>query len=169
LGSIEHSVNTRSGAQVLLTGATGFLGKVVLHDLLARRSELGIDCVHLLIRPRRRSADERFEQEIASSPCLQAMPEGWRHCVRVVPGDLVEAGGMLAAKDELSGRLTHIVHCAASVDFDLPLQAALASNMSSALRMLELAQGCSRLISMVRGMSARRSLRRCSVRHLVSV
>jgi nucleoside-diphosphate-sugar epimerase len=149
LGSIEHSVNTRSGAQVLLTGATGFLGKVVLHDLLARRSELGIDCVHLLIRPQRRSADERFEQEIASSPCLQALPEGWRHCVRVVPGDLVEAGGMLAAKDELSGRLTHIVHCAASVDFDLPLQAALASNTTSALRMLELAQGCSRLISMV--------------------
>jgi nucleoside-diphosphate-sugar epimerase len=149
LGSIEQRVNARSGAQVLLTGATGFLGKVVLHDLLARRTELDIECVHLLIRPQQRGADERFEQEIAGSPCLQALPEGWRHFVRVVPGDLVETGGLLAAKDELSGRLTHIIHCAASVDFNLPLGEALASNTTSALRMLELAQGCSRLVSMV--------------------
>ena len=47
-------------AQVLLTGATGFLGKVVLHDLLRDRERLGIDCVHLLIRPRRRDAGALF-------------------------------------------------------------------------------------------------------------
>ena len=35
-------MDARDGAQVLLTGATGFLGKVVLHDLLGRRKSLGI-------------------------------------------------------------------------------------------------------------------------------
>ncbi len=41
---------TKQGAELLLTGATGFLGKVVLHELMQRSEELGIARVHLLIR-----------------------------------------------------------------------------------------------------------------------
>ena len=35
---------------VLLTGATGFVGKVVLEELLRRREELGIERVLALVR-----------------------------------------------------------------------------------------------------------------------
>ena len=37
---MEHERDGR--AEVLLTGATGFLGKVVLHELLRRRAEFGL-------------------------------------------------------------------------------------------------------------------------------
>ena len=39
-------------AHVLLTGVTGFVGKVVLYDLLRRREELGIGRVSVLVRPK---------------------------------------------------------------------------------------------------------------------
>jgi nucleoside-diphosphate-sugar epimerase len=135
-------------AEVLLTGATGFLGKLVLLDLLTRREALGIERIHLLIRPGRSSADERFRGEIAPSPVFADLPEDWIRHVRVVPGDLVAPGGLVAATDELSSRLTHVIHCAASVDFDLPVAAAVASNTTSALRVLELAKRCPRIVSM---------------------
>ena len=37
---------------VLLTGVTGFVGKVVLYELLRRREELGISRVSVLVRPK---------------------------------------------------------------------------------------------------------------------
>ena len=52
-------------AKILLTGATGFLGKVVLEELLRRREELGAEEIHCLIRPRRtQTAEKRFQKEI---------------------------------------------------------------------------------------------------------
>lgn len=139
----------RSGAEVLLTGATGFLGKVVLHDLLARREELGIERIHLLIRPTRRAPEERFRQEIEASPALAGLGDDLRRHARVVPGDLADADGLRDAGDRLSGNLTHVIHCAASVDFELPVNEALAANTTSALAVLELARRCPGLESMV--------------------
>ena len=36
-----------SGAHILLTGCTGFVGKVVLEELMRRRDEIGIERVYL--------------------------------------------------------------------------------------------------------------------------
>ena len=59
-------MRAQTGRQILLTGATGFVGKVVLESLLRRRESLGITRVHVLIRPRKgRSARQRFIEEIA--------------------------------------------------------------------------------------------------------
>ena len=55
-------------AQILLTGATGFLGKVVLEELLRRREELNAEKIYCLIRPRRtQTAEKRFQKEIKRS------------------------------------------------------------------------------------------------------
>ena len=55
------------GAHILLTGSTGFVGKVVLEELLRRREELGIEKIHLLIRPRgRKSPEDRFTKSTHS-------------------------------------------------------------------------------------------------------
>ena len=60
---------TMRGAHIMLTGATGFLGKVAASMLLHRHPDIGQ--LYLLIRPSRGlSGQERFDQGIAPSPAL---------------------------------------------------------------------------------------------------
>ena len=137
---------------MLLTGATGFLGKVVLHELLRRREAFGIERVHLIVRGKRRSTPEdRFRQVVVSSPCFSRLDEDWPSKVEVVDGELTRPGAGIdpAARKELTGRITHVIHCAASVDFDLPLRQAVAANVASALHVHELARECRHLTGMV--------------------
>ncbi len=131
----------------LLTGVTGFLGKVVLEELLRRREELGVERVYVVIRPRGpRRAEERFLREVAGSPCLSRLPAGWARDVTVLEGVLEEPGlGLGLAGQELAHGLTHIVHTAASVNFDLPLPEAARANIATSLNLLAFAHGCPRL------------------------
>jgi alcohol-forming fatty acyl-CoA reductase len=141
-----------TGARVLLTGCTGFVGKVVLAELLRRREELGIARVYLLIRPRRgRSVQERFDDDVAASPCFSRLEPDWRALCRPVEGDILDDGLGLDAgtAQRLATELTHVIHCAASVRFDLPVAEAADINIGGALRVLEFAQGCSALQRLV--------------------
>jgi alcohol-forming fatty acyl-CoA reductase len=141
-----------AGARVLVTGCTGFVGKVVLEELLRRKDELGIGRVHLLIRPRRnRSAAERFSRDIASSPCFQRLEPGWRRLCRPVAGDIAADGLGLDPGDaaRLRSEVTHVIHCAASVRFDLPLAEAARVNIAGALEVLAFAGQCARLQRLV--------------------
>ncbi len=137
---------------VLLTGATGFLGKVVLAELLRRRCELGIERVRLLVRaPDAGLADGRFRREVVSSPCFRGEEPGWEKSVESVVGDLARPGCGLAEGDRarLVADTTHVIHCAASVAFDLPLPQATEANVAGALHLLELAESCRRIASIV--------------------
>jgi fatty acyl-CoA reductase len=128
---------------VLITGATGFLGKVVLEELMRRKDELHIASVVLLIRGRRKqTAKQRFDGQVAPSGCFAKLPLGWTRHVDVVEGDLSEERCGL---NDLSWRrlrdtVTQVIHCAASVDFDLPVAQACTANITSSLNMLALAQ-----------------------------
>jgi alcohol-forming fatty acyl-CoA reductase len=143
--------------QVLLTGVTGFVGKVVLFELLRRREELGIERVTVLIRAKKRGSGavrtplERFVEDVAPAALFEALPADWRDAVDVVGADLErpDLGLTPGESAALAARSTHVLHCAASVEFDLPIQAARAANIDAALNMLELARRCSRLVSMV--------------------
>jgi len=140
------------GRELLLTGATGFLGKVVLHDLLRRREALGIERVHAVVRPASGAgAEERLRKEVLDSPALAGLPGDVARWVSPLSADLSEPGALEAAADAagLAPRLGQIVHCAASVEFDLPVAEAASANIDSALHVLELARRCPRLESMV--------------------
>jgi nucleoside-diphosphate-sugar epimerase/1-acyl-sn-glycerol-3-phosphate acyltransferase len=145
-------------ACVLVTGASGFVGKVVLEELLRRRDELRVDSVVVLIRPRTdprsgtsKSARARFDEDIASSACFAKLPPGWQRACVVVEGDLSQehCGLDEATRDALISRITHVLHCAASVEFDLPIAEAAAANIDGSLRVLELAKACPGLRAMV--------------------
>src|SRR6267142_2106523 len=56
------------GRRILLTGATGFLGKVFLAMLLRWHPE--IEKIHLLIRGDARSSLNRYRREILDSPVM---------------------------------------------------------------------------------------------------
>src|SRR5260370_32899969 len=82
------------GRPILLTGATGFLGKVFLAILLRWHPE--IERVYLLIRGDRRSSVGRFRREILDSPVFAPLREHLggkfdryiEEKIVVVPGDI---------------------------------------------------------------------------------
>ncbi len=144
-------------SHVLLTGVTGFLGKVVLADLLRRRAALGLDGVTVLIRNKKnkdgtvQAPARRFADTVATAQVFADLPSGWLERVTVVAGDLEQPGCGLSPDDRtrVLDTVTHVIHCAASIEFDLPIKDAAAANITSALGVLELARACPKLVSMV--------------------
>ncbi len=137
-----------TGRVYLLTGVTGFLGKVLLEELLRQREEMGVEQVYVLIRRRGvLSAKERFWREVVPSECFSRLPPDWTSNVAVVEGQLERPDLDLnqPVRDEITGRVTHVLHAAAAIAFDLTLPEAARSNVAASLHMLELARSCSRL------------------------
>ncbi len=140
-----------SGA-TLLTGATGFLGMDALARLIERCEDEGRGEAQLAVLVR--AADDegaraRLEGALAR---LYERPPAAAARVRAVRGDLLQPRLGLSARDRdwLVGSVERIVHCAASISFELPLAQAREINVGGVQRVLELA----------REVSARGSLRR---------
>ena len=97
------------GRRLLLTGGTGFLGKVFLYILLRSHPEIGR--VYLLIRGDRRSSLNRFRREILDSQVFERLREHlgsrFEHLVEekiaILPGDISEKGLF----DEKETKLKH--------------------------------------------------------------
>lgn len=122
---------------VLLTGATGFLGM----ELLARYLELTERRVYALVR-----ADDDREAAMRVQNTLRSLfgadhPYGER--VVAVRGDITRPDlGLRDNGDRLAERVSEIVHGAASVSFELGLEASRAVNVEGTRRVLELAERC---------------------------
>ena len=115
------------GKQILLIGATGFIGKVWLANLLTDLPEIGR--VYLLIR-RNRSATalERFQRMVEESPVFEPLAarhgDGFadflRERVEVVDGDVSKPGLGLApeVRQRLARSLDLIVNSSGLTDFN---------------------------------------------------
>ena len=126
----------------LVTGANGFLGKVVLHRLLARAESLGVERIAIILRPRGGlEAEQRFVDEILSSPIFAGRVEELRQRITVLSGKLSHPGCALSpeGREFLVRSATHVIHCAASVRFDSPLPLAVQSNVDTVMTLLQLA------------------------------
>ncbi|MDX1589116.1 MAG: fatty acyl-CoA reductase [Oleiphilaceae bacterium] len=138
------------GRRVLLTGTTGFLGKVVLEKLM--RSVPDIGAVHLLIRSNDRfaSARERFENDIITSSVFETLkledPEGvQRFCdERIVchTGEMTEPFFAMTRSgfEALAEQVDAVINSAASVNFREPLDTALSINTLCLSHLMELVQ-----------------------------
>ena len=128
---------------MLLTGANGFLGKIILGLLLDRYPDL--KHVHLLIRPRRgRGAAERFEADILQSPAIKPLVSqrgvSWiRERVTVWPGDAAEIDASGPQASQWRDRVRLILNCAGLVEFFPPLDESLHANVDSVERLIALA------------------------------
>ena len=126
-----------AGKSVLLSGTTGFVGKVILHQLLAHGPpELRVRC---LIRPGRGAgaAEARLRREVLGSPMfmpLRRRSQGFAQQVEAVEGEL---GSSALAVD---GPVDLVIHCAGVVDFQGPLDVELEANTEGPVRVLELAR-----------------------------
>ncbi|MEO8336091.1 MAG: SDR family oxidoreductase [bacterium] len=126
----------------VLTGVTGFLGKVMLEELVRRKDELGIERIGVVIRPLRgRRAEERFRREVVAAECFSLLPDGWSRMVTVLEGNLEQPGLALdAGHTKFLRDVTHVVHAAASIKFHLPVAVAARANITASLNMLEVAR-----------------------------
>ncbi|MFI9360986.1 thioester reductase domain-containing protein [Kitasatospora sp. NPDC053057] len=103
------------GKDVLLTGATGYLGAFLLHELL-NASKGRIYCVV-------RAADEAEGMaRLRAAAAKFSLPEPDPERVHAVPGDLRGIGEICRdyRGGELAQRIGHVLHCAAKVVFTEP-------------------------------------------------
>ena len=110
---------------VFLTGATGFLGM----EVLARLLERGQRQVICLVRASDDAAAQaRMDAVLAT---LWRDPEPYRARVRAVAGDVTLPGLGLSGPDRtgIAEGVGAVLHCAASITFDLPLDQARAINV----------------------------------------
>ena len=119
-----------AGREILLSGGSGFLGKAVLATLLRNGYETA--GIRVLLRAASADAAEaRLRDEILAAgafggldgAALRARVDDGR--LRAVPGDLIDPG--VAAAGSLSG-VEIVIHCAATVSFEEPLDAAIDLN-----------------------------------------
>lgn len=138
------------GRRVLLTGVTGFVGKVVLEKLIRTVPEIA--GITVLIRGNRRhsTAAERFSNEVATASVFdrlrvddpQYLDRVLDNRVHCVTGEITEPFfGMTEARfRELAADTDAVINVAASVDFREPLDRALAINALSLRNITELVQ-----------------------------
>ncbi|MDX1694464.1 MAG: fatty acyl-CoA reductase [Ketobacteraceae bacterium] len=139
-----------NGKSLLMTGVSGFLGKVVLEKIL--RSVPDVSRIYLVIRPNSqyRTAENRFYQEIACSSIFDKLKasqsvnfaELCHRKLRFVTGEITEPAFGLSAGEfgQLGQSIDLIINSAASVDFREPLDSALRINALSLLQVARLAR-----------------------------
>ena len=141
-GALRHK-------RIFITGATGFVGRVLVEKLLWSVPDAGK--LLLLIRAdREQSARERLRDEVLGAAVMDRLRvrhgddwEAWAASrVEVVPGDLgQDFFGLVPERyAELCASVDMVVACAATVTFDERLDRALELNTRGAGRTLALAR-----------------------------
>lgn len=133
-----------AGKRIAITGSTGFLGTALVERLL----RCVPDCkLALLVRPGRAGAQRRAEREIWRNAAFDRLREelgakGFADCiasrVSVLECDIA-ADGLAAAPETLAeiAACDILIHSAASVAFDNPLDRAVETNLAGPLRLLD--------------------------------
>ncbi|HYT38886.1 MAG TPA: SDR family oxidoreductase, partial [Acidimicrobiia bacterium] len=138
-----------AGRRIAVTGATGFLGTALVERLLRSVPE----CEVLpLVRPGRRAgAAERVRRDILRNDAFDRLRREWGDhfdaeiARRVTPlgGDVSMAGLGLSPEDRehLAG-VDVVIHSAAAVSFDSPIDAAVAVNLLGPSRVAQALRHC---------------------------
>ena len=121
---------------VFLTGATGFLGMEVLARLLERGDR---EVICLVRAADQAAAEERLEIVLGT---LWEDPAPFRPLVRAVAGDVTRPGLGIdgAIRTSLAEEIGAVLHCAASITFDLPLAEARQINVEGTREVVGLAR-----------------------------
>ncbi|XP_046979585.1 putative fatty acyl-CoA reductase CG5065 isoform X1 [Schistocerca americana] len=157
-------------ACVLVTGATGFVGKALVEKLL--RSCPGIATVFLLIRPKRGLDVDSRHHELLKHPVFervrQECPSAFQKVVSV-SGDVTEPQLGLSAADRqrLAACVNVVFHSAATVRFNEKLKAAVTLNTLGTQRVIELCREMRQLQAFVHVSTAYSNADRREVREVV--
>ena len=128
---------TSKRGPVLLTGATGFVGMELLVRILEQTDR---DVIALVRASDNEAAQARMDDVLATLLPAAARPRRGR--VRAQAADLTapDLGLSTMTRDRLAGSICAVVHCAASISFDLELDEARRINVEGTREVLALAE-----------------------------
>ncbi|EFJ37876.1 hypothetical protein SELMODRAFT_270198 [Selaginella moellendorffii] len=150
LGILPFLENKR----ILITGATGFLGKVLVEKIL--RAQPKVSKIYLLVHAdSHEKARQRLEKDILESRLFELIREEYGADYRqfmleklvAIPGSVEknDLGLEKHTKEQLLSQLDVVVNSAATTKFFERYDVALAVNTKGPLNLLEFAKKCSRL------------------------
>lgn len=139
-------------AYVLVTGGTGFLGKVLIEKLL--RSCDNIRCVYVLLRPKRGLSSEQRHKELVQNPVFDRVREQNPDLLKKVvfiAGDISKPNIGLNVEDLmlLKENVNIVFHSAATVRFDQSIKEAANLNTLGSKRLWDLCSEMKNLKSII--------------------
>ena len=146
MGSVKEFY---SGKTIFVTGASGFMGKVLIEKLLRDCNELSK--IYILVRTKKGVNPEQRREEYVNHMVFNRVrdesPQQMDKIV-VIKGDVsIERLGISEEdENELIANVNLIFHCAANVRFDLSIKDALNFNTNGTHRLLKLAEKMKNLI-----------------------
>ncbi|XP_043233602.1 putative fatty acyl-CoA reductase CG5065 [Amphibalanus amphitrite] len=131
------------GKAVLITGGTGFMGKVLLEKLL--RSCPGVTKLYVILRPKRnKSVNERRDMLLKTQifDYLKKTDPAQLDKVVAIPGDVMQPGLGISSADRqtLEDEVSIVFHSAATVKFDEVLKVSVTMNVKGTQSLLHLAK-----------------------------
>ncbi|KAJ0182885.1 hypothetical protein K1T71_000861 [Dendrolimus kikuchii] len=141
-----------AGTTVLLTGGTGFLGKLIVEKLLRCCPEL--KKLYLLARPKKnkdiaKRLQEQFD-DVLYEKLRKERPDFIKK-ISIVEGDVGQLNLGMNEQDRIKviNEVEIIFHGAATVRFDEPLKTAVEINVRGTREMCQLARACGKLKALV--------------------
>lgn len=143
------------GRSVFVTGASGFIGRVLLEKLL--RSYQGIKNIYILMRTKKnQNPMERLHKQLLRAPIfdtIRAKPNGAQLLdkIVVIPGDIGEPNLGISEKDLdkmlADETLSIVFHSAATIKFDEPLKVSVRLNLIATKTIIGFCRNLPNLIS----------------------
>ncbi|CRL04380.1 CLUMA_CG017471, isoform A [Clunio marinus] len=135
------------GKNILVTGATGFCGKVLVEKLLR---SCNVGKIFILVRHKKKaSPQQRFNDYVKHRifDGLRSTDPLFSQRIHLISGDITIDDLAMSETDMniLIKELHIIFHCAANVRFDDPIREAININVVGTWRMLQLAEKCEHL------------------------
>ncbi|MGH2528734.1 MAG: HAD-IB family phosphatase [Actinomycetota bacterium] len=126
-----------AGKKVLVTGVTGFLGQAVFERLLL---DVPGATVALLVRPQLGSTGRQRVESLMSRPTFNVLSDrvGADGIARILDERVEVIEGDFAEElPEFPGDVDVVIHCAATVSFDPPIDEGFLTNLLGAVRFYE--------------------------------
>jgi fatty acyl-CoA reductase len=129
-----------AGANVFITGSTGYVGGLLLEQLL-RTTDVGR--VYVLLRPKKNQDAQERCNKMLQAPIFHLIRDKPELLTKVtaVAGDLSQEGLGLSAADmqTLAARVEILIHSAADIRLEAPIQETMRANYVGTQRVLKLA------------------------------
>jgi len=137
---------------IFITGATGFMGKVLVHKLLD--SCPGLDKLYLLIRPKKDVEPQLRLEKIFEGPLFKQLKEVNPSCLKnvvAIPGDVTLPRLGMSNEDltTIIEKVSVIFNVAATVRFDEELRKSLEMNVKGVRSIIDMAQKMLKLKALV--------------------